>query len=171
MICIWSITSFNFYLISYQLKYSKGNLFINSYLTNITQIAGSSFGGVVYSKMGMKFTCQCCYGISLFATVLMMSVGNSSTLLNALNIIFVRFACSSMFNVVYLANSEIFPPLFSSTIFGICNTFSRILTILAPMVAELQEPIPKIIFTVFSFAGIIVPNFLILEMKVKSKKE
>ena len=121
---------------------------------------GSLFGGVVYSKIGIKRTFMYCFGVSVVGSVAMLIFGDANAFVLAITIICARFGCSSMFCVVYLGNSDIFPPLFSSTIFGICNTCSRILTILAPIVAEMKEPTPIIIFIIFSITGVVLPNAL-----------
>ncbi len=42
-----------------------------------------------------------------------------------------KFGISGSFNVVYLANG-LFPPLYSSTTFGLCNFFARLASMLAP---------------------------------------
>lgn len=47
-----------------------------------------------------------------------------------------KFGISSCFNCVYLANG-LFPPIYSSTTFGMFNFFARLTGMLAPMVAEL----------------------------------
>lgn len=82
-------------------------------------------------------------------------------------IIAAKFGCSSMFCVVYIANSDIFSPDVSSAIFGICNVCARIVTIGAPMVAELKEPVPLYIFIILCGIGIIIPRKLVLDAKIK----
>jgi hypothetical protein len=48
--------------------------------------------------------------------------------------------------VNYLAVVELFPPLARGTCAGICNTSGRVFTIFAPMVAEMNQPLPSYIF-------------------------
>ena len=131
MIGIWCFTSFNFYLMSFQVKYLGGDIFQNTVITSISQTVAAIFGGVLYQKLGVKRT---------FALSFLLSMIGSTYLLHdnsPLFILLARFGCSSCFCIVYLANADIFPPKFASTVFGLCNTASRILTITAPMVAEL----------------------------------
>ena len=66
-----------------------------------------------------------------------------------------KFGVSQAFNAAYIGNVKLFPPGILSTTFGICNMFSRVITILAPFLAELQpDAIGK-----WSFVGAILLAF------------
>ena len=67
------------------------------------------------------------------------------------------------FDICYLANSMIFPAIFSGTAFGFCNIGAKTSTILAPMIAEIEAPVPM---TVFSIVVIVA---CLLSMLIKSK--
>jgi hypothetical protein len=43
-----------------------------------------------------------------------------------------KFGVASTFNLIYLANTLLFPPILCSTSYGICNFLTRLATILAP---------------------------------------
>mmetsp|Transcript_29245 Transcript_29245/g.44063 ORF Transcript_29245/g.44063 Transcript_29245/m.44063 type:complete len:103 (+) Transcript_29245:193-501(+) len=49
-----------------------------------------------------------------------------------------KFGISQSFNGVYVGNVMVFPAIVLSTCFGICNIFSRFMSIASPYVAELQ---------------------------------
>lgn len=52
------------------------------------------------------------------------------------------------FILAYVANIQVFPVLFCGTAMGVCNITARILTVGAPIIAEVAEPIPMAIFCV-----------------------
>ena len=54
------------------------------------------------------------------------------------------------FAIVYLANAQIFPAIFAGTAFGICNIGAKLVTIFAPYIAEVNAPVPMVIFTILS---------------------
>ena len=54
------------------------------------------------------------------------------------------------FDVAYLINNELFPTVLLATAYGICNIFSRFMTIASPIVARLPHPVPLIVLLVFS---------------------
>jgi len=43
-----------------------------------------------------------------------------------------RLGISACFNLIYLANSDVFPTLFAATAMGVCNLLARIVTVLSP---------------------------------------
>jgi fucose permease len=51
--------------------------------------------------------------------------------------------------------AEYFPVAYSSTVFGACSILSRITTILAPLIAEINDPYPMLIFTCLAFMSAI----------------
>jgi hypothetical protein len=51
----------------------------------------------------------------------------------------------------YLANAQIFPAIFAGTAFGICNLGAKVTTILAPLIAEVEPPVPMILFCSTAF--------------------
>jgi len=46
------------------------------------------------------------------------------------------------FNIGYVSVARLFPTNYVATVFGIVNFFSHSITVGAPMVAELADPIP-----------------------------
>ena len=61
----------------------------------------------------------------------------------------------------YLANSRLFPPVFRSTAFGLCNLVSHLVAIMAPMLAEVHDPIPFIVFVILTVVAMIATGFLV----------
>jgi hypothetical protein len=58
-----------------------------------------------------------------------------------------KFGISSVYNIAYIGNTEIFPISVVATSFGVCNLISRLATIFSPFVAELQpESISQWVF-------------------------
>jgi hypothetical protein len=57
------------------------------------------------------------------------------------------------FMAIYLATADIFPTLFCGTAFGVCYFFSSLISVLAPMVAEIKEPLPIVIFVSLNIIG------------------
>ena len=73
---------------------------------------------------------------------------NQDSLSFLVYIIFAKFGISCTFCVLYVINVKIFPTLFAATAFGFCNFMARFVTVLAPLVAQLDQPTPMITFVV-----------------------
>ena len=69
MICIWVSSSFCYYLISYQLKYIKGNIYINGIISSLSEIAAYLASGFLTDKFGMKNTLIGAYLIGIVGMV------------------------------------------------------------------------------------------------------
>ena len=82
-----------------------------------------------------------------------------------------KFGLAVGFNMIYFINSEIFPTLFVSFAFTIGNIFSRSVTILAPEVAELPEPIPMKLFCLAALIAAGATFLLNNKTKENVKKE
>jgi len=62
---MWSTSVFSSYLIVFQLKYLKGNIFQNTNSYAISYALSKIFGGAIYSKYGLKKSLISSYLISL----------------------------------------------------------------------------------------------------------
>ena len=61
-----------------------------------------------------------------------------------------KFGVALSFGINYLSNPYLFPTLFAATALGFCNTFARLFSALSPMLAQMDEPIPMILFVASS---------------------
>jgi hypothetical protein len=71
-----------------------------------------------------------------------------------------KFGVSSSLNLCYLVTSEYFPVIYSSTVFGACSIFSRVISIFSPLIAEASPPFPMIIYGTFCLFSLIGTTFL-----------
>jgi hypothetical protein len=59
-----------------------------------------------------------------------------------------RFGNCCAFFSIYRGTTDLFPVLFNSTAYGICNFVARGSSIFAPLAAEVKSNLPMIIYTV-----------------------
>lgn len=143
-------SSFNSYLCVYILKYLPGDVFVNTLTTNSADIPIVVLGGLAYKYMGLKY--------STFAAFIVATVGSVGMLIFSVRypdsvaplIMLAKGGVKMTFNIVYLANAQIFPAIFAGTAFGICNIGAKLATIFAPYMAEVDPPAPMIVFTILS---------------------
>jgi hypothetical protein len=65
--------------------------------------------------------------------------------------------------VVFVSTVEIFPTQFVATAFGFCNIGCHLLSIGAPMVAEMDAPIPMTVFSCLNCLAFLLTFGLILK--------
>ena len=71
-----------------------------------------------------------------------------------------KFGINICFTLCYIINAEYFPSIVCSRVFGICNIFSRISTILSPLIAEVTPPIPMGIYVLICTISMVASMFL-----------
>lgn len=69
MCVIWTMTIFSQYLIMFQLKYLKGNIFDNTNSFALSDAVSRIFGGYVYSTYGVKNSFITAYSIAIAGAV------------------------------------------------------------------------------------------------------
>ena len=73
------------------------------------------------------------------------------------------------FTAVWIIHPNLFPTLFNLTSMGITNVAARVLTLLAPMVAEIDFPTPMLVFTIINLVAALV-SLLIEEQELKDEE-
>lgn len=81
---------------------------------------------------------------------------------------FARFGVSSVLNIAYLSNVDLFPTLYSATALGICNCVGRAATVLAPYAAEINNVnVPIWMFLFMTALGMLLSQLI---QKIPEKK-
>ena len=160
MAYMWSACSFTYYMIAFQLKYLPGNIYTNSYASGSSELVAIAIAGYVYAKLGIKLSFSIAFIISAFGGLCILFIGEDSVFWMPFFVILAKFGISGGFVIVYVSTVDVFPTLFCATALGFCNFFARVLTILAPEVAEQPPPIPMILFVSLTSLGILLIQFV-----------
>ena len=108
----------------------------------------------MYKYAGIKRTFFLTLTIStLSAGFLMMFTDESSIGLAPVIIACLRMGMGASFDLLYLANVDVFPTMFSGSAVGICNFIGRACTTMAPQVAERSPPFPMLLVVTMSTIG------------------
>lgn len=132
------------------MKYLPGNFFVNTLVSSTVDIPISIVAGVVYYKYGVRVTLPIFYVISTFGAILLIMFGGLNEALDSVLVMLARCGVKVALDLCYLANSTIFPAIFAGTAFGMCNIGGKLFTIIAPLLAEVEKPVPMIIFSIVS---------------------
>ena len=156
LLFIWVATVFNSYLITYVLN-NLGQVYVNYVCTSLTALVAYSIGGFMFVKLGLKKSMGSCFIISIFGGLSSLAYGlqHQDGWMFIVLWQFVQFGVSACFQILYVSHTSLFPTLFCSTSFGFLNFCSRFATILAPLVAQVAEPIPVIAYTLCAIIGLV----------------
>lgn len=168
IICFISV-SFNSYLIGFHLKYIKGNLYFLALIQTISDVSATLVSGGLQKILTTRRTLLVSYVSALLFGIPLVLAMDAKWIIPVC-IFGSKFGLAVGFNMIYFVNAEIFPTLFVSFAFTIGNMFSRSATILAPQVAELDEPVPMQIFCVLCLIASCATFFIRHTQDVEKKQ-
>ena len=131
LLFLWVVSAFDYYLINFQLKYIDGDIYTNTIVSSVSEVTAYLVTGALYERIGPKISFIASFIIAIIGSIFLITLGDRYPLFLPVMVLGSKFGISGSFNVVYLANG-LFPPVYSSTTFGICNFFARLASILAP---------------------------------------
>ena len=158
MTIAWLVVSFNYYLIGFLMKYFPGNIYVNGLSSGSSEILSVLFGGLMYGKLGVKISFYIFFGMAFVGGLGILIYEDASQFFspNPVSyaywifptlVMFTKFGIAAAFTVLYFANADCFPVLFSATALGFGNFLARLITIFSSQVAEIQTTLPMLIFT------------------------
>ena len=152
---IWSSVSFSYHMNNIYVKYLPGDIYVNMIVSGIADTTASLISSYIGYKIGLKNGLIIGFVLSFISGFFLIFITQSSDPFTmAVLIIVSRFGISFSFNLCVLGTSEYFPLLFRATAYGICNVWARTITITSPIIAEVKEPYPMLIFAFASLLSI-----------------
>ena len=122
-------------------------------------------GGALFFKLGARLSMFCAFLTSVLGAIGLIFVFNSDNpVMISLFVGISKFGISAAFNMIYICFMELIPTIFTATVFGYSNTAARVVTILAPQIAEVKGVLPQIINLVLAGVGALSSFFIIQKM-------
>ena len=159
MVMSWSASSFCFYIIGFYLKYIPGDIFMNTMFVSVADSVSSMITGVIAQTIGAQRTMTLAFFIASIGGLCLMVVGQDEVLIMVF-IFVAKGGINIAFTLCYIISAEYFPAVVCSRVFGICNIFSRISTILSPIIAEITPPVPMVIYVMVCVFTMVCSLFL-----------
>ena len=141
----WCASTVCFYIIGFYIKYIPGDVFVNIIITSIADALSSIGAGVVSTWIGAKKTLFLSFTLAALAGLALI-FSSESPHWTMVFVLVTRYGINSAFTLCYIITADYFPSIVSSQVFGICNVFARFSTILSPLIAEIDAPLPMIIY-------------------------
>jgi len=138
MTWVWISASFGYSLISFELKYIRGDVFANGISSSSSECVAYIISGFLLKKFGLRITLSWSYFLAMVGMVGIIFTDTDTPIWPLLFVLTSRFGVSIAFNTSLVGNYQLFPVTIVATTMGICNSFSRICTIFAPYVAEFK---------------------------------
>ena len=167
--------TFNYYLLTFYMKYFPGNIFTNSIYFAVSDLLAYFGAGVLLKVIGMKKTIWISATLALVGGLSYLFLSNQTELVPMI-ICLSRFGQSMIFNTTLICVNKLFPTLFVSTAYGILNFCAHCFACLSPFVAEIKNPYPFSFFCSFVLIAIFSSFFLTeiddqMSMEMLAKQE
>lgn len=175
MTIMWTQGSFNQFLLSAQMKYLEGNIFVNFYIFGAAGVLAVLIGSYLYLTFGMRYSFQVSFTMSIMGCFGMMVIQMKLIAFDSQDerelfeekfmpflILLLKMGIIMSFIITTQASftdERIFPASKRNTSVGTCGMIARSITIVAPIVNEWPAPIPIIILLGFSIIGMICSFF------------
>ena len=122
--------TFNFYLLSFYMKYFPGNIFENSVYFACSDLCAFFLAGVLLNYTSMKFTIRVASIAALIGGFMYLFLESSQPELQPAMIVLSRLGQSMIFNATLISVNRLFPTLLIANAYGICNFCAHIIACL-----------------------------------------
>lgn len=142
---LWAMSSFNFYMLTFFMKYFPGNIFENSLCFAVSDVIAFTISGVIikYTKVNNGF--RLAFFISSVGSVLYILFSSVAALIPVF-VCLSRIGVTMAFNLGYISVPRLFPTKFQSTVYAVVNLFAHLIACFGPIVAEMPNPLPLVAF-------------------------
>ena len=137
-------------------------MLVNMTLSSAADVVARFGGGSVYSALGPKWSLTVSYVCQAVVGFLFIFIWGANWVV-AFMVLLVKLAVASAYALNFNTTAQLFPTEYSATIFGACNFSARLSTIVAPIIAEVDRPVPMVVLTSLSVAAMLC----VLLMRVK----
>ena len=173
MITIWSFGSFAFFMVPFYLQNIQADIFFLSMATECAEFLASIACVIATRFLPLKKALLVsCVLISVGSFAMMFiakemasadakNLSRTSEYFNTALILITNFGIVCAFDIAYLINAELFPTILLSTAYGACNILGRLISIMAPIAANMPQPYPLLILFIFSVLCAILSQMLI----------
>lgn len=128
---------------------------------------GSIGGGTILSLLGLKKLFLFGFILASIGSILLTIFSQMDNMegMTAAMLFIVIFGFAMGYLGCYMSNVLLFPTILKTSSMGFCNFFARIGGILAPLVAELDQPINLVILVISAVLACIASQFIIMPNK------
>lgn len=154
---IWLTTSFNFYLIQFLIN-TFDQVYTSAIGSSVSEITAYACSAIIYSVLGINRSLFFSFGVAFCGGSALLAYGlaHQQSFIFPVLVLVSKFGIACAFNIIYVSHASIFPIAFAATALGFVNFFARVFSASSPVLAQLEEPIPMIAFSLTSFIACVL---------------
>lgn len=140
--------SFNFYMLTFFMKYFPGDIFENSLSFAFSDLVAFTMSGLIIKYTTVVRGYQIAFLISTIGGILYVLFSSVAASMIPVFICLSRMGVTMAFNMGYISVPKLFPTKFQSTVYAVVNLFAHLVACAAPLVAEIPSPVPMVAYVV-----------------------
>ncbi len=168
--CLYAEATFNYYLLSFYLKYFPGNIYVNSVYFACSDLTAFILAGVFLYYTSMKTSIRTGAVLALTGGFMYLFLYTHTDLIPFM-ICLSRIGQSMIYNTTLICVNRLFPLLFVANAYGIVNFCAHTIACLSPFVAEIHDPYPFIAFVSLVFVALASSTVLVEVKEQEAMKE
>ena len=171
MTFMWLSGSFNYYLIQFLINTFE-EVYVTAIGSSVSDIIANVISAIVFERVGIRGTLSAANAWSTLGGVVVLFYGlhHQQSWTFPIIVMLTKFGVSITFNVLYISHSTLFPVLFAATALGMCNFIARLFSALSSLLAEMEEPLPMIVFSIITCLTCILSLFIQTDAKKSVEK-
>ena len=134
---LWSIVQFAYYVFNFMIRFLPGDLLSNAFASAYAEILGVFVSGILYHFLGLNFSLFTSFMISTVGAYLLLD-GQVDWFLTSIYCFAARTGICLSYNILYFNSKQMFPSDIQDSAMLTLNLIGRIITIGAPILAEVQ---------------------------------
>ena len=151
MMLNFSFGSFGFFVIPFYFSNLSADIYVIAAASGFAELLASFACIFIVRQLTLKASIIVFIWVAFAACLSLIFAQDAGTLALAVLVLIANFGITSMFDMAYLINVELFPTMYLGTAYGACNILARFISILSPKVGVLPPPWPMSILVCFSF--------------------
>ena len=138
----------------------QGDIYKNAYTSSVAEIVAKLMGGCVLVKMGLKPIFAFCFTIACVGAVALIFVTDANDWIISMLVMAAKFGLSMGWVGCYMGMIILFKTTLVGAAMGSCNVICRLAAMAAPLIAELEAPIPMVSIGALTIIGAILTQFI-----------
>ena len=144
-VILWAMSSFNFFMLTFFMKYFPGNIFENSLCFAVSDIVAFTCSGLVIKYFKVTTGFKLAFIVSSIGGFLYIMFSSIAALIPVF-VCLSRMGVTMAFNMGYISVPRLFPIKFQSTVYAVVNLFAHLIACFGPIIAEMPNPVPFVAY-------------------------
>ena len=133
LVIFWTTSSSNFHLVTFYMPYVPGDVFVNTFYSNLSEIVAALSSGIIFGMLGIKLSFFTGYVMAAIGGFLIMN--SQEGVLMAFYVLLAKYSITYTFNIAYVSTPKFFPENITTTVWGYLSTLARFISSIAPLIA------------------------------------